>query len=646
MRITKIKLINYKPYYGTQIIEIPRKGKIVILKGENGAGKTTLINGLTWCLYHENIHYEELFNDEAASELQAGERIFTSIEIHFEHKGRNHLLKREVSGIKIAHNKLDNYQEIYKLEIINEGEIITYKDDLEIENYINSILNESVKSYFFFDAARIDTFTKDDHNKDVEKAIKNLLKIETIVRARDHIKNIAREIRNLIIEENHDELLEQKKNKVDELEKKLREYNDDIDNLTKEISNIEKDIENSLNEIEHYQKNSQYVDIRNEYQNKLNQTQNSFNELNKEISEKLNKSYVIFADKLTKDAMDIVNNKILLQKTHLSPSTMRKIIKETLDNDMCYICGEVLQPDKREDLSSRLLVILDDKDYDSNLTQSLQNFKILRKESEETIRIIREKKKLSNEYYKDIEAYSDKVNEYEQKIDNDLPDAKQFKEVIEKLTQDKEEKYRKKVNYENNTSLIEEKIKTIEEEIMQINKKYDRYKEEQKKLEICNQMRDELERIFEKYEKTEISKINYESKKIFDLIIRKQGVFTKVFIDNDYKLNVQREYSNKNVLKQLSYGERQILSFSLILALAKVSGDQGPFVMDTPMGNLDPIHRRKLLLNVPALVNQLLLLVTSSEFTADLYDICHNDLSTQYNLFIESKGTTIIQKEV
>jgi len=85
-------------------------------------------------------------------------------------------------------------------------------------------------------------------------------------------------------------------------------------------------------------------------------------------------------------------------------------------------------------------------------------------------------------------------------------------------------------------------------------------------------------------------------------------------------------------LKQLSYGERQILSLSLILALAKISGDQGPFVMDTPMGNLDPIHRQQLITKIPQYVDQLFLLVTSSEFTKELYQLCVENIGAIFRL--------------
>jgi len=71
MRITKIKLNNYKQYYGEQIVEVPKEGKIIIIQGENGAGKTNLLNGLTWALYNGKMDRERLFNDFREGKIPA-----------------------------------------------------------------------------------------------------------------------------------------------------------------------------------------------------------------------------------------------------------------------------------------------------------------------------------------------------------------------------------------------------------------------------------------------------------------------------------------------------------------------------------------------------------------------------------------------
>lgn len=643
MHFTKIKIRNYKQYYGEQSITIPNKNKIIVIMGENGAGKTNFINGLTWCLYHEKSDFEDLFNDKALQELETEKSLDMYIEIHFEHENSVHILKRKVTAQKQADNKY-KFNEDYTLEVISDAEIRKV-NPINIESYINNILNESVKSYFFFDGARIETFTKDDHNKDVEKAIKNLLKIETIIRSRDHIKSVIDEIRKSMGDNFHDSSLVSLKNEIDKLEEDLSFCNGEIENLSNEISAVDRDISNTKGELEHIQRNSLYKEQFSEYRKRKTDKQEKLSQLEKEINSQLKKCYKCFSDKLMDDASLIIKKQTSDQKKFTYSVILKEAIKESLSSDKCFVCEEPITKEKRNQLLSKLPELVGENTNFPLLIEQSNSFTSLKKEGQEVFKAITQLKKRCNEYIKEIDEYTNILNDLETKIDNDCPDTKEHKVMLEKLENRKQEKNDKKIRLEERSSLIRRKIKEKELEHNELIKKYEKFKHEQKKIEICFKIRDELDRIFEMYEKNEIQKINQETKHIFDQIIRKEDVFKSVYIDDSYNLNITREFSNKNILKQLSYGERQILSLSLIFALANISGDQGPFVMDTPMGNLDPVHRRKLLDNVTKFVNQIFFLVTSAEFTEDLYNVCYNDISAQFSLVTRKKGITEIIAE-
>lgn len=644
MRITKIRIKNYCQYKGEQTFSIPDDSKIIIIKGENGAGKTNLVNGLTWCLYHEHLSEDDLINDQVIHDTEIGKEIVMFIEIHFNHENRSHILKRELIGDKLSENTT-NFKENYFIEIMEDAKITKVVDVLRIGNYVNNILNESVKNYFFFDGARIETFTKDDHYKDVEKAIKNLLKIETVVRAKNHIEVIVKEIRNSIVDEDHNSQYESRKKQIDELEKEHLDLLDEIKNLTDEILSVEKNIETSQEELDFYQKNSLYIEKKHEYEGLVNNRNTKLINVQSEVKQIIINSYIIFSDLLVKKARSVTEEKLNQQKKLLNPATLKEIIKRTIDTNKCFICEEDLKDGNKELLSKKLLDVLDIKELDENLSETLQDFNNLQREGKELYNLLREKKKSINEYESDISEFQTIIENCESNSNEELPDINGYKNLIKKLLADKENKVleRKEIN----AKAVEKKalIDQLEEENKEIGKRFDKFKKEQRRLELCYKIRNELEIIFDNYEKVEVEKINSEIKSIFDLIIRKENLFKEIFIDHEYRLNVKREYSTKNVLKQLSYGERQILSFSLIMALAKVSGDQGPFVMDTPMGNLDPIHRTKLIENVPKMIEQMILLVTSSEFTVDLEQLCDIYSPIKFHLISNKDGSTEIRKE-
>lgn len=643
MKINKIKLFNYRQYYNDQVISIPENGKIIIIRGENGAGKTNLINGLTWCLYNEKTSIKELINDKALNEAQAGKQVEMYIEIHFKHDDILYLLKRNISVINSLTDQLKT-NEKYTLQKIKDGTIQeSIDDEITIEHEINNILNESVKSYFFFDGARIETFTKDDHYKDVDNAIKNLLKIETIKRAKEHIGVMIKEITGEIKDDENDGTTENLKSKIRELDENIEHSKNELDTISNDIAAIEKDIENTEKEITSIEQNSIYKENKLENETKRNEKREQLKKCAEEMGEYFKKVYLCFADNLLVDALQVINIEPRAKK--INAESVREIIKETLKNNQCYICHEQLTQEKKELILTKLPKITSESSSHQNLIQLSSSFTSAKKEGEKIFHHIVDSKMHINEYEKEIENYDENIAKQESMIIEELPDIKEYKEMFIKLKNKRDEKRDARIFAERKMNDLKDEKKQLEKDFSEIKSLSEFAEKQKKKLQFSYKIRDEIERLYDKYEKTEIAKINEKIKLIFDGIIRKEGVFKNIFIDDEYKLNVFREYSNENILKQLSYGERQILSLSLILALAKVSGDQGPFVMDTPMGNLDPIHRQKLVKSIPHYINQLFLLVTSSEFTKDLYQLCSNDISAIYILNTVSNGMTEIKKE-
>jgi len=55
MKLQRIKLSNFRQFYGTQTLEIAghTDKNVTLVHAENGVGKTTLLNSILWCFYGE-----------------------------------------------------------------------------------------------------------------------------------------------------------------------------------------------------------------------------------------------------------------------------------------------------------------------------------------------------------------------------------------------------------------------------------------------------------------------------------------------------------------------------------------------------------------------------------------------------------------
>ena len=106
-------------------------------------------------------------------------------------------------------------------------------------------------------------------------------------------------------------------------------------------------------------------------------------------------------------------------------------------------------------------------------------------------------------------------------------------------------------------------------------------------------------------------KVQIEASGIFKLLTS-EADYQGLRIDGNYYLKIVDE--NDRVIDLRSAGADQIVTMSLIGALAKCAVDEGPIVMDTPLGRLDQRHRNNILNWISTMGSQVILFVQSGEF--------------------------------
>ncbi|EJM00838.1 MULTISPECIES: DNA sulfur modification protein DndD [unclassified Pseudomonas] len=85
--------------------------------------------------------------------------------------------------------------------------------------------------------------------------------------------------------------------------------------------------------------------------------------------------------------------------------------------------------------------------------------------------------------------------------------------------------------------------------------------------------------------------------------------------------------------EELSAGEKQIFAISILEALARTSGRSLPVVIDTPLGRLDSVHRKKLVVNYfPKTSHQVIILSTDTEIDYAFYEGLQGSISHSYHL--------------
>ena len=86
-------------------------------------------------------------------------------------------------------------------------------------------------------------------------------------------------------------------------------------------------------------------------------------------------------------------------------------------------------------------------------------------------------------------------------------------------------------------------------------------------------------------------------------------------------------------INRLSKGERQIFILSLYWAIIELSGQDIPFVIDTPYARIDANHRKEISEKFfPNISKQVIILSTDEEINEEYYEIIKPYIAREYLL--------------
>jgi hypothetical protein len=136
------------------------------------------------------------------------------------------------------------------------------------------------------------------------------------------------------------------------------------------------------------------------------------------------------------------------------------------------------------------------------------------------------------------------------------------------------------------------------------------------------------------------AEIEKETDTVFKRLIWKREHFDHVTISDTYALDVIDRFGG-NALRELSAGERQVLSLAFIVAMTTVADHEAPLVIDTPFGRISREVQEHLAERLPSAAPQLVLLLTDSELNPEAEKILDQYVGHKAVLdFDESNSST------
>ncbi|MBE9247755.1 AAA family ATPase [Dolichospermum sp. LEGE 00240] len=648
MKLTSIKLCNFRSFYGKTPEITLAAGNVcntTMVYGSNGAGKTSFLNAFTWVLYEKFsaafASTEQLVNKRAIAESQPGEPVECSVEIGWEHEGIRYRAKR---GCRVYKNQSDIIEAgKTQLRMWLGGEDGQWKIPNQLpEEIITQILPASLHQYFFFDGERIEEIVRSDNKAEIAEAIRTFLGVEVIELSIRHLKDAKKSLETEfkhIGDAETKQLLTQKEKQEIEIET-INQRQTEINQELEYQQTFKKEVSNKLRElsaVKELQERKQSLDSqRDSLREDLKKTREN---LKKVISAR---GYTVLLSETTHKFREIFTD--LKQSGELTAGISREFINDLLNTGRC-ICGADLREGTHthfhvknlmrksgsstvEETAIRMSAQVDEIDKQADA--------FWEEADREQTRVKQLRDNLSQ-----VESELDSIQEQLRKDPNE--EISNLQKRLDEIEAKSDELNREQGANQQEVSHLKT---TIDALIKQISKQKQNEEKQSLAQRRINATQDAIDRLSE-------VKNRQENQFRLQLEQRVQEIFADISftpyipkISEKYELSLVENTTGIEAPVAASTGENQILSLSFIASIIDKVRDWSerrkmimlpesstfPIVMDSPFGSLDANSRRHIARTIPKLANQLVVLVTKTQWRVEVEEEIADKIGKEYVL--------------
>lgn len=673
MELDTLKLRNFRQFRDAEI-EFSRNPdkNVTVIHGQNGSGKTTLRNAFLWVLYDELESMkrpERVANQGAMVAADVGETVTVEVELIFHHEDSRHEVRRRKVYQKQSE---DDFEGIVDDESFNV-EYLTAAGNVEEpsnpEGYIRQIIPHDLAGLFFFDGEYISDLSGVDNQDEIQKAIRQMMGLTIMERSIHHLEWVEGEFREELQELGSEELqsLIDQRNEAEQEketgETKLEDKKREKQRLQKEVDNID-ELLTQVGETRDLQ------ETREELEADRKSLQEDVEECNEELESELSeRGFLTFAMPAIKETAQDLDD--LREQGEIPSRLDNELVEELLAAEEC-ICGRPLSEGSQEaEQVAAYQSDISDENVDQasiRLIDKLDRIRMERDEFFEAVsEIIDHRADLKNE----IESVSGQIDDISTKIQElgedistldtediglDELDQDSFESVsdLEAARAAKEDRVNNDLKEE--IVLLERDIEECKDEIDRLEDRIDEAENEQreadlarKRMQATKAVRAELERYYEDFQQNIRKRANDKVDETFSQVATKDYEAT---ISDNFELRIRDREHGTPIEVDKSRGERQIASLSFIGSLVDIAREQFesdrdteyfdggiyPIVMDSPFGALDNEHRAEVSQALPLLADQVIVLVTDSQWEGPVQKNMGPSVGAHYRLAYDEDG--------
>lgn len=668
MIFNRLELENFRQFYGHQEVEFSAGDRnVTVFHGSNGSGKTTLLNAFTW-LFYEKVSFtqdDKLASERALAEAEPKDIIEVRVTLDFEDDDVRYQASRSYDVMKHHDSDLTGFVKGRNLVVWYTDETGNRQKKANPRETLANIIPERLQDVFFFDGETIDQLTQINNEEQVQEAIESVMGITVLERAIRHLESAAKRFREEAADKGSSELqeltleLQGLEDKVAEDSEKLTVVTESLEGIDQELTEIDDELRvlGAATELQ-----EQRDRITEELERAKEKQQDNLKDFRDQISDY---GHIPFAMNAIAQLGEFLNDKHAAGE--LESAVDSTVIESLLEDGRC-ICDRPVEDgspaaDQLEELlAQNQTTVVGTKGrilgtYLGDISENEQAF------VEQLTKLVRSRKSLRE----NIQTYQEKLSDVEhslKKIDDEQ--IVQMETRRESLIEERNNKLTRKGQLQESINTNEPKIKRLQNQIKDEQRKSTRADLAAKRQATCEYLQAAFETTYERQKNEVREEINAWVNDTFQSIIAKE-FYAKV--DDDFRLQILKDVGDISAEEvDKSTGERQVASLAFIGSLVRLAYEKSteddptsnyrggiyPIVMDSPFGSLDPEYQQKVSAMLPKMSEQILVMVTDSQWSDAVQSELAQRAGHQYDLDVTNasdaasgyESTSIVAEQV